>query len=131
MSFADRYANADNLYKQLKILKLNDVINSNNILFVHKSLNGNSPAYFNNYFEEYIPTHTYNTTRNPSSRYSIPPGSVTVCNEAIFSLKSKCGQSWNNFLKHICDTVHQSKRLKNINILILKTIIKAHLLGTY
>ena len=133
MSFADRYANADNLYKDLKILKLNDLILSNNILFVHKSLNGNSPAYFKNYFEEYTPIHTYNTTRNPRSAYSIPPGSVTVSNDATarFSLKAKCGQSWNDFLKNVSNSTSQSERLKQINVLRFKSIVKAHLLGTY
>ena len=131
MSFADRHTNADNLYKELKILKLNDLILSNNILFVHKALNGNSPVYFKNYFEEYKPTHTYNTTRNPTSTYSIPPGSVTISNDVKFSLKAKCGQSWNDFLKKVSNTTSQSERLKEINILKLKNIVKAHLLGTY
>ena len=131
MSFADRYANADHLYKDLKILKLNDIILSNNILFVHKSLNGNSPAYFKNYFEEYTPTHTYNTTRKPSSTYSIPPGSVIVSNNFRFSPKAKCGQSWNDFLKNVSNTSSQSENLKRVNILKFKSIVKTHLLGTY
>ena len=131
MSFVDRYASADPLYKQLQILKLNDLIVSNNILFVHKVLNGNTPAYFKNHFEEYKPTHTYNTTRNPTSTYSIPPGSVTVSNDIRFSLKAKCAQSWNHFIKQVSTTTRQSERLKSINILKLKNIIKAHILGNY
>ena len=131
MSFVDRYASADPLYKQLQILKLNDLIVSNNILFVHKVLNGNTPAYFKNHFEEYVPIHAYNTTRNPRSTYSIPPGSVTVSNDIRLSLKSKCAQSWNNFIKNISTTTSQSERLKSIHFLKLKNIIKAHILGNY
>ena len=131
MSFADRHASADPIYKELNIIKLNDVILSNNILFVHKALNGNSPDYFKNHFEEYKPNHNYNTTRNPTSTYSIPPGSVTVSNDVIFSLKAKCAQSWNDFLKTVSNTTSQSERLKDINILKLKNIIKAHILGNY
>ena len=131
MSFVDRYASAGPLYKKLEIIKLNDLITSHNILFVHKTLNGNSPAYFKNHFEEYKPTHTYNTTRNPTSTYSLPPGSVTVPNDVSFSFKSKCGQSWNDFLKKICTTTQQSERLKETNILKLKNIIKSHILGNY
>ena len=131
LSFADRNASANPLYKDLKILKLNDVVLSNNILFVHKTLNGNSPACFNNHFEEYKPSHTYNTTRNPTSAYSIPPGSVAISNDIRFSLKAKCGQSWNDFIKNISNSASHSERLKNTSILKLKNIVKVHLLSNY
>ena len=80
MSFAIKDAHTNPLFKNLEIIKLQDIITSNNVIFTHKTLNGNSPSYFNDYFQKSKPNHNYNTTRNPNSVYSIPPGSVSTSN---------------------------------------------------
>ena len=49
MSFANKDAHTDPLFKKLEIIKLQDIITSINVLFVHKILNGESPTFFNNF----------------------------------------------------------------------------------
>ena len=57
MSFADKNAHSDPLFKELKIVKLNDLIKTQNTIFVHKTLNNNSPKHFKNHFLKTKPNH--------------------------------------------------------------------------
>ena len=132
ISFANKDAHTDPLFKDLEILKLNDVITSNNILFVHKTLNGNSPNHFDNFFSKVQRQHNYNTSRNTRSIYSIPIGSVTLSSETNNTLKNKCIEDWNNALKILTNPeLLQNEWLLNRKFLELKYITKKHFLSTY
>ena len=131
MSFAPVDAPSSPLFKNLNILKLNDLITTNNIIFVHKTLNNLSPSHFNNFFNLYITGHDHNTRNDPSSGFSIPPGSVSLANIKTNSLKFKCGQDWNEMLKIIYRSTSCTQRLLDVSIFSLKRISKAHLIGAY
>ena len=131
MSFSHRNAPTNPIFKDLQILQLEDLITSNNVIFVHKTLNNLSPSHFKNFYEFHSPNHNYNTVNNPNSRYSIPAGSVSLSNIVIGSLKHRCAQDWNAILKNISRTTHHTQRLLDIKILTLKSIIKAHFIGNY
>ena len=138
MSFSPKDAPSSPIFKNLNILKLEDLITTNNIIFVHKTLNKMTPSHFGNYFEPHVPNHNHGTRNNPSSEYSIPPGSVSLDNILIGSIKYKCAQDWNDILKKISRTVipgrqtdDHTRRLLDFSILSLKRISKAHFIDAY
>ena len=88
MTFANKDAHSDPIFKELEIIKVKDLITSNNITFVHKTLNGNSPGHFDNYFEKVKPVHNYNTRRTPVSTHSIPLGSVSINKDSANTLQN-------------------------------------------
>ena len=59
INFSDFRAEADPLYKDNKILKLDDYIKMQNCLFVHDFLHKNLPECFDDYFQK--PSHQHNT----------------------------------------------------------------------
>jgi len=131
ITFSNKQANSDPIFKQLKINKLKDIITSNDILFVHNTLNGKSPIYFKNYFEKVENTHNFNTRRNPSSTHSIPPGSVSINANASNTLQKKCAEEWNKILKILTNADHPTEWLVKIPISKLKSILKQHFIDTY
>ena len=81
-----------------------------------------SPSHFGNFFEPYIPNHDHDTRNDPSSEHSIPPGSVSLVNIEIDSLKYKCAQDWNEMLKLLHNTVAHTQSLIDVSIPNLKII---------
>ena len=110
MSFSPKDAPSNPIFKDLKILQLNDIITTNNIMFVHKTLNKMSPSHFGNFFEPYTPNHDHNTRNDPSSEHSIPPGSVSLDNIQTDSIKHRCAQDWNEVLKTPLRTAGHTQR---------------------
>ena len=131
MTFSPVDAPSSPIFKELKILKLNDIITTNNIIFVHKTLNGMTPSHFKNFVEPYIPNHNHATRNDPSSGYSIPPGSVSLNNIEPHSLKYRCAQDWNEMLKTLSRSAGHTHKLLDVSIISLKRIIKAHFIGAY
>ena len=131
MTFSDRNAASDPIFKELNILKLEDLISTKNVIFVHKTLNNNAPSHFKDYYDLHVPTHNYNTVNNAASTYSIPLGSVTLSEHDSGSIKYKCAQDWNDILKTLLSPTRQSNWLLNLNISNLKSIIKAHIISAY
>ena len=64
INFKGRLENADELYKNSRIFKLQDIIKIDNCLFVYDQLKGNLPKNFNNFFNHKSNQHRYNTRRN-------------------------------------------------------------------
>jgi hypothetical protein len=124
ISFANKDAHSDPIFKELEIMKIKDIISFNNIIFVHKTLNGKSPSHFNNYFEKVKRTHDHNTTRNPNSLFSIPPGSVTLSNNTKNTLQYNCAQDWNKILKILTSPDHPNEWLLNSTLQKLKILLK-------
>ena len=131
MSFSQRDAPSSPIFKDLQILQLNDLITTNNIIFVHKTLNKMSPSHFDHFFDPHIPDHDHDTRNNPASEYSIPSGSVSLVNIRIDSLKYKCAQDWNEMLKLLHSNVGHTQSLIDVSIPNLKRISKAHFIGAY
>ena len=131
MSFSQSDAPSSPIFKDLNIIQLNDLITTNNIIFVHKTLNKMSPSHFGNFFEPHIPNHDHDTRNNPSSEYSIPPGSVSLANIEIDSLKYKCALDWNEMLKSLHSMIGHTQSLIDVSITNLKRISKAHFIDAY
>ena len=90
-----------------------------------------SPSHLQNFFEPHVPDHSHDTRNNPSSQYSIPPGSVSLVNIETDSLKYKCALDWNEILKTLSRTVAHTHKLIDVSIASLKRISKAHFIGAY
>ena len=120
MTFSPVDAPSSPIFKELKILKLNDIITTNNIIFVHKTLNGMTPSHFKNFVEPYIPNHNHATRNDPSSGYSIPPGSVSLNNIEPHSLKYRCAQDWNEMLKTLSRSAGHTHKLLDVLIISLQ-----------
>ena len=114
MSFSHKYASTNPIFKNLNILQLEDLITTNNIIFVHKILNNISPSHFNHFYELHTPSHSYNTVNNPNSQYSIPAGSVTLSNIETETFKYRCAHDWNDILKTIVRTTNNTQRLLSL-----------------
>ena len=131
MSFSHKYAATNPIFKDLQILQLNDLITTNNIIFVHKTLTKLSPSHFNNFYELHTPSHSYNTVNNPSSQYSIPAGSISLSDIELDTFKYRCAQDSNEIIKTISRTTNHTQRLLDVSINSLKYITKAHFIGAY
>ena len=64
MSFSHFQDHADPIFKELKILKLPDIIKTSNIIFTHNTINNKSPITFKNYFKTKQTHHQHMTTLN-------------------------------------------------------------------
>ena len=101
LTFSQKNSPSSPLFKQTSIVKLKDQITINNMLFVHSTLRNDSPSYFKDFFELYMPNHSFNTRNNVNSSYSIPPGSVSLSNLNKETLKFTCAKNWNENIKKI------------------------------
>ena len=140
MSFAHFQAHSTPLFKDLDLLKLTEIIKTNNIIFTHSTLNDNNPSVFKDYFKLKHTDHNHKTVNNLSSAYSIPKGSIelpqtkTAAGKA--SIKYICSINWNSTLKELSRKFPQ-KYHTNVNWLIglkcqtLKHILKSHFLEQY
>ena len=131
LSFSASDSPSSPIFKELQILKLEDLITTNNLMFVHKTLNKTAPSHFHNFFELHVPSHDHATRNDPLSGYSIPPGSVSLNGIPLRSLKYKCAQDWNNMLKTLSRTVGHTDRFVDVSIPSLKRISKAHFIEAY
>ena len=140
ISFAHFQAHTDPLFKTLKMLKVMDIVKINNVLFAHNVLNNKAPKHFKNYFTIKTINHIHQTINNPSSKYSIPKGSLTVphinTNFGKQQIKYICSENYNSILKSL--TIKHSKKaspnetwMQKTNIAKLKSLIKEHLLELY
>ena len=93
ITFADFRADSNPIYRDLNILKLRDQIAIQNCLFVHDSLNNNSPSCFSDYFNLTRQIHPLHT-RNASLGCLYPKDSNTT-RFGLYSITNKCISIWN------------------------------------
>ena len=72
INFEPRISHASPLFKQSSILKLQDEIGLENILFVSKSLNNLSPSAFNKCFSFSSDQHNYETSSSTRGKLIRP-----------------------------------------------------------
>ena len=140
MSFSHFQAHADPIFKELKILKLPDIIKTSNIIFTHNTINNKSPIVFKNYFKTKQTHHQHMTTNNPNSEYSIPKGSLEIPDYKTKSGKSSiryvCSQDWNLALKKLSikfPTRYNSSDnwLQSISVNTLRYLLKQYFIEEY
>ena len=133
ISWSHSQSPSNPLFKEWKILKLTDMVKMNNLLFVHDVLNNRAPDYFNGYFHVNERNHSYDTINNPTSRHSVPTGSLKLPNtqnqEGIKTVKYSFAHTWNDFIKEIARSTANSAAipLKSMSRHSFKSLITKHL----
>ena len=113
MSFSDLREPSSPLFKKWKILKIKDIVNTQNCVLVHSFLKGKLPKSFENFFQKCSEIHI-NPTRLSSSEslYMKPFKSVKYGMNSITNL---CIRSWNT-LTEILDkpSTHPISKVKQV-----------------
>ena len=97
MTFSDFKAHSNPIFKELKILKVEDSIHVLNCLFVHDYFNNKLPKPFISSFNKVSDLHSLSTRRAANGCLVIPS-----CNSTKYGIKSinrLCIDSWNNITK--------------------------------
>ena len=132
ITFSSINSHTDPIFKEQEIIKLMDTITMYNTTFVHRTLNGNSPLHFADYFTKVAPQHTYNTNRQVNSRFNIPPGSIIDSPNSTNTLKGNCIRDWNKMVKSITDpSQYTNEWLPNVKFFKMKKIIKKFFISRY
>ena len=95
MTFSHFQSHSNPLFKELKLLKLPDIVTYSNIVFTHDTLNKKSPAIFNDYF---IPKQIKHRQFSLQTPHSVPHGSLEFpIYEATGNKSTKfiCVSEWN------------------------------------
>ena len=88
IKFADFGAHSSPLFKELKVLKIQDSIKLHNCIFVHDYLNNKLPNCFDNYFITLSDIHTQGTLNSSLGCLFIPH--VNTTKHGIKSFSRKC-----------------------------------------
>ena len=122
MSFSDLREPSSPLFKEWKILKIKDIVEIQNCLFVHSFLKGKLPKSFENIFQKCNTIHV-NPTRFSSSDCLYMPRfrSVTY---GLNCITNTCIYSWNNLTKTL-------EKPSTLSITMLKKKMFNHCIANY
>ena len=118
ITFSDLTDHTSPLFKELNVLKLMDIINMSNFLFVHNALNKKLPKVFEDYFKQIEIQTEYSTRNEPKSSYSIPNGSVELPNiknktTGKNNIQYQSSIIWNELLKTLTSTRNATQTALN------------------
>ena len=128
LSFKDPQEHSSPIFKELKLLKLVDIIKLNNVLFTHATINKNTPPVFNDYFK--FKDLSQNNVRNNLNVFQTLSGSLEIPpNECKLSLRYICPIVWNAIHRDLSSKFPDYYKndpfwLRNISIEKLKSILK-------
>jgi len=137
ITFSHYLEHSSPLFKQLKLLKLKDIIIMNNVIFTHNTLNNKSPLIFNDYFKTKTINHRPMTL---NTMYSIPKGSLEVprtnTSFGAKSIRNICATQWNDLLrllsiKNYSEYCKCEYWLQHSKLISLKKMVKDHFLEDY
>ena len=125
VKFSDFHAHSSPIFKELKILKVQDYIKLQNCLFrfVHDFLNKNLPCCFQNYFETISDVRTQYTVSSALGCLFIPHFNTTKHGIKLFT--RKCIDNWNFF------TTSFNRKLIDLSRSDLKKKISDHFINSY
>ena len=136
MTFSHFQAHSSPLFKELKLLKLPDIVTSSNIIFTHDTLDKKSPTIFNDYFKHKQIKHRLFSLQTP---LSIPNGSLEFPiydNSGNKSTKFICVSEWNQIhrelsIKFFSKYLENSELLQMTKLKTVKQLIKTYFLDEY
>ena len=117
------FQNSDLCYFQMKILKFLDQVKLQNCIFVHKTLNNETPECFKKYFLQLKNTHEYNT--RSSSQGFLYRSTHNTKIYGINSISNQCIINWNQIT-----TLHNTALL-DMKYFQLKTLLTIYFLRSY
>ena len=124
MSFESRQTHSDPLFHKYNILKFFDMIQSQNMLFIHKLLNNNVPSDLHNTCT-LLPSDSSHNTRNKNYT-TFTTTHVNTQNFGTYSIKFQ-GISTSHFFSKQFST----KNLSELSISIVKNLIAKYYLDSY
>ena len=123
MSFAKKDANSEPLFKEFKILKIENQITLLNCLLIHDHSRNLLPNSYQNFFIPYQDLHTSETASSTGGRIFVP-----FCNSITYgrkSIKISAILQWNHSSEIL------EKNLLSLNKYNLKVLLKSHFLDSY
>ena len=93
ITFSDFQADPNPIYKSLKILKLDDLVTLQNVLFVYDHIKKTLPVCFDSYFTKISDVHEIGTVNSALGCIFTPYSSTT--RYGLNSITRKCVDSWN------------------------------------
>ena len=114
INFSGAQDHSTPIFKELNVLKIQDVIKLNNIILTHKVLNSNIPSNLLNFLSLSNNSHSYETTFSSIGSVCLP---TIKTNTGRHSVRYQCAISWNAILKDRkktnYDITHESSITKN------------------
>ena len=114
INFSGAQDHSTPIFKELNVLKIQDVIKLNNIILTHKVLNSNIPSNLLNFLSLSNNSHSYETTFSSIGSVCLP---TIKTNTGRHSVRYQCAISWNAILKDLkktnYDITHESSITKN------------------
>jgi len=138
MSFSQFTEHSNPLFKELKILKVQDNIFLQNCLFVHDFFHNNLPKSFNNIFTKASDTHSSLTRHANNGNIALP--SFNSTNYGLKSIHKLCIDAWNKMIseqklidinKKILDKNHKAIDLHKVSRIKLKQLISNYFFDSY
>ena len=124
MTFSKFNSHTNQLFHDLHILKLNDLISIENCLFVSKCINHCLPSVFNDLFKFSATVHPYVTRSSTLGLLALPAYNTTYYGR--HSVTINAGIIWNH-LQNKCNSIEFSKSKPNI----LKTKLTDLFISSY
>ena len=129
-----------NLFKNLNLLKVTDIVKLSNIIFTHNAINNKTPTIFKDFFTFKDLNHQHQTVNGLNSIYSIPAGSILLptfrTNSGKSSIRYICSSTWNLTLKELSmKNIEKYNKdpfwLSRMNVQTFNNILKKHFLEYY
>ena len=124
MSFASFRSHSDPLFQKLNILKFFDMVQNQNIIFMHKLLNNNLPSDLQNTFALLTSDSSHNTRNKNYITFVIPQ--VNTQQFGTYSIKFQCIKSWHFFSKQFSASNLSELTLSKIKILVTKYYLHSY-----
>ena len=124
MNFAKYNEDPSKHYKNLNILKFQDIIKLNNYLYVHDHFNSNLPISLLNNFKYIHSAHNHNTKISSANCVELPKS-----NTLQYGIHSVFGQSirhWNRFQVILKDSTLHAQSKYSCKVLITKHLISLY-----
>jgi hypothetical protein len=118
ITFSKFDAHSSSLFKQLKIIKLTDLVNLHVVLFMYKYHNNLLPPTFNNFFTPVCNVHSQNSRLASKLTYILPKART---NFGIFNIRYQGAKIWNS--------LHES--YKDLSISQIRYKLRINFLGKY
>ena len=125
ISFADSfYDHVSPIYKDLKLLKLRDLITLKNIIFIHEYFNDKLPNSFAGYFNLTKNMHPHNLRTANHGQIFMPTKDTVRYGRKSITIKSI--QSWNDIAKKFPQENLLKLSLKKLKSIVVKYFIESY-----
>ena len=133
VTFSEHNSHTGPIFKELKILKLPDIIKFYNCILVKNVLKRDIPAYFLNFFKLSSEGHNHNTRDSSNGTVTLPTIRTTTFGRN--SIRFQSAIIWNQTLNELVfsNTNEQSDNqcIKNLDTVELKHLLKENFLNLY